>query len=209
MSKDEKFKYGKAVTVVLCFAVLLTVFGIVMSVRGAIIGRTPVPRLITVFAGFALILFYAAWGYKKPHGNLLRYVMLGFALLMVLTFAADSMGGGPKGMPPMLGEALEGFGTGQPPEGAPDFNARTYELLLTGVAVMLVSYMAGRLHKVEQNKYIFGVLLIVLIVRSLVNYQVREIMFLDMSEVIVGIDLNCVYLFRYRQHKEAGLEDKA
>ena len=62
--------------------VLLTLAGLALTVYALIAGKeTYGYRDLPAAIGYAVILFYALFGYKTPHGNLLRYCFMIYALL--------------------------------------------------------------------------------------------------------------------------------
>ena len=102
---------------------------------------------------------------------------------------------------------------GLAPQDAPDMPqinpySRPIQTLATGLAAILVSYISGRLNKIEKNKYLFTVVLVLLAVRAFINVDNRSMMLADINEIILWLDLNCAYMLRFAQHKEAGLSEE-
>ena len=84
-----------------------------------------------------------------------------------------------------------------------------YKGLLTSVALILMSYIAGRLNKYKQNKILIPIVLVILFVRSFVSSTFRiQVVMTDLSYFILWIGIACAYFARYDAHKEAGLLDK-
>ena len=70
----------------LLITLLLIVGGLVIT----IVKQTPSPvRTVLICIGYLLVLYYALLGYKKPHGNILRYTMLFFAILIIFLLVVD------------------------------------------------------------------------------------------------------------------------
>ena len=206
----ENKKIGKGFNILLYVAAVLTVFCLVMSIRGVILSdSTPLLRVIAIFIGYALVIFYGVYGYKKPHGDLLRYTMIGLAILLVLSIVADQILRDPGEVPVEIGALAEGIRPQGPPDMTGSSFARPLETLATGLVIILSSYIAGRLNKIEKNKYLFTLGLVLLVIRVLVNIGNTQIMLADINEIVLWLDLNCAYMLRYHEHKEAGLIDNA
>ena len=179
----EKLHLNAVQMVVLGIAGVLTIYGVYQTIRH--IGAD-VPHSKTMFICFSyiLILFYALYGYKIPHGNLLKYIMLFFALLIVNEIALEAGGKYPN----------------------LDSQVILLPTVIAGICTVIISYIAGRLDRFNQNIYLFTVVLILLIVRAFLMSQYRTIMFSNYSDLIIWYDINCAYALRFRRHKEAGLQ---
>ena len=88
-------------------------------------------HIIIVFLEYILVAFYALIGYKKPHGNILKYTLFAFVLLCMYEFL----------MP------------GRPATSNIEYIANA----CIGLASVLIAYMSGRLNRVDQNKVIMSV----------------------------------------------------
>ena len=68
---EKENNKSKSISALIWVAIFLTLFGIVIAIiyAGA---RLPALRKLLVFAGYAMVIFYGAYGYRQPHGNLLR-----------------------------------------------------------------------------------------------------------------------------------------
>lgn len=204
----EKIKKGHAA--LLCVAGLFTLYCLIMTIRGVILSdQTPKLRVIAIFLGYALVIFYMFYGYKKPHGNVLRYTLFAFAVLLVLSITAEQILREPGNMSAELGPIAQGLAPQDVPD-MPQINpySRPIQTLATGLAAILVSYISGRLNKIEKNKYLFTVVLVLLAVRAFINVDNRSMMLADINEIILWLDLNCAYMLRFAQHKEAGLSEE-
>ena len=78
---------------------------------------------------------------------------------------------------------------------------------ITGLCVIVVSYISGRLDKYEKNSYLFILTLFLLFIRTILMVNYKTIMYANISDIIVWVDLYWAYALRYVQHKEAGLKE--
>ena len=114
--------------------------------------------------GFAFVLYYAFSGYKKPHGNLLRYLMLAYGAILAIgsaaafLFGVATMGDPAAGTMPMLDGAENHMS-----------NMAPLQAFLLCLSILLIGYISGRLHKFEQNKWLLTLVLIMLLVRVLLS----------------------------------------
>ena len=138
------------------------------------------------FLMIVLVAFYALIGYKKPHGNLLRVVFVTFGTVTEIEVA--------------LG-----------------MQAESNTLLMISnlcccLAGILTVYIAGRLHKIEQNKILLAIAGLLLIGHAIVRALSIPGIQLSMLGLCVPFALLFViafaYVARYEQHKAAGLADK-
>lgn len=170
---------------------LLSVAGIyseiVMCVQKNIFSFT-VEAIITC-AMFVLIAYYAVSNYKAPHGNLLKYLFLVFAVMCftgLLSFSPNSPISGSK---------------------------RYVYQIARGAVVILSTYIAGRLDRIKQNTVLMVISAILLLATSLESIVLWgttnffAILFRS-NFFIMWLDLMIAYLFRYHGHKEAGLTDR-
>ena len=220
METQKKQTAGKPITVILvlclCAAGLVTT---ILRQQSAI----PMAREVLAYVGYILVFAYALVGYRVPHGNLLKYTMLCFAVLLVVTMmsnpalnqgAAAPAGG--EGAPPAAAEALPQPDGAPDVPGRPDFQApgqekrsNLAELALVGASIILISYMAGRLNRIKENRIIIVLVLILLIVRAIFENGGLRNLPVGLNEIYMWLALSASYLFRYREHREAGLLDKA
>ena len=184
-------------TVVIVFSALLVLLGVTCEILGNIqwMGRfTPTPEMVTYVLLSVAALYYVSVGYKKPHGNLLRYT---FLLLSVACING------------LIDTAVDLTLT-------PDFhvNAQLVILGLDGLSAVLIAYVAGRLDKVKKNCpallliTAMQIAIAVLFVSIYENWGNFVFLIWDFSTCFLWIDLMVAYLIRYREHKEAGLTDK-
>lgn len=133
----------------------------------------------------AALMLYVFVLYKKPHGNLLRYLFFGFGVYMaamgVLDFMRDL------------------------------FVPACFRL----AATLIITYVSGRLNKIEKNKpllLVAGVFLLIYwclynFVYSAGQISVRPLLG-SLSTIIYLGAFSFAYVARYEEHKAAGLEDK-
>jgi len=128
------------------------------------------------------VIYYVLYGYRKPHGNLLRYTMLLFGLT--------------------IGINLVLFGKG----------CSMLNFALPVAELLLIPYIAGRLNKVEQNKVLVPFVLILFIIDAVsfcLSFEWQSVIFYcsAFGQAIEWFAISAAYFVRYREHKEAGLAD--
>ena len=134
----------------------------------------------------AIAVFYIVYGYKKPHGNHMRYLLLIYVVYesIILMRSADW----------------------QP----------VYMLVANLAIIVLATYMAGRLDRYKQNVIISAVILVLHIVYiypfiniALLNNALTAITFVGyIGPVTIWLAIAAGYIIRFKAHKEAGLADK-
>ena len=187
MSKIEEktgLKTGQAIALLAIFAlgVLWLIALTVQLAKSPAIFRTA----LVCYVQFVLAAFYACCGYKKPHGNLMRYLLLFYAASLgaMLVIRADTQG--------VL------------------YNS-TYVAV-----IILSTYMAGRLNKYQQNVIISLIILAIKFVNVYPGMSVRighsgftfVNFFGSIGPVVIWLAIAASYLIRFKPHKEAGLADK-
>ena len=143
--------------------------------------------IVATMLEIVIAVFYTLFDYKKPHGNLLKYLLL---LHVVL-----------------YGIILVNSASYQP----------KYINAIYFVKTVLISFMAGRLDHFKQNLIICAIVLVCNIVISYYLLDMILIFGLPLNLVNFGSCIGCVtvwlaiadgYIIRYQLHKEAGLEEK-
>lgn len=170
----------KTVTAAIILNVVLTVLGAVCTCLEVMYSAQGV-FVIKGFVNLCLFLVmiaYAVWGYKKPHGNSLKYLMLCYAAYLLFYIYIAFLENSPV------------------------------HALAYAVVIGVVSYVAGRLNKIHKNRYILAagqIILLIIIVAgilrddgSLVNAVYR------LNTCILFSDVIGAYMLRYNAHKEAG-----
>ena len=196
----NKYNLSKKMNTFVLITAVLLLAGIVVTIIFA--NRAPLVKTITLIIGYLLVLYYAFWGYKTPHGNLLRYLIISYAFLLALGSESRLFAGARSERPVDVTNA-----EGQLRRGARGLTA--YKGLLTSVALILMSYIAGRLNKYKQNKILIPIVLVILFVRSFVSRTFRiQVAMTDLSYLILWVGIACAYFARNDAHKEAGLLDK-
>ena len=142
---------------------------------------------VLTYVELAIAVFYAVCGYKKPHGNLMRYLLLLYAV-------ADA------------GLLLTSV-----------VNWPTYVNAVFLVKIILAVYMAGRLDRYTQNVVISAAALVCngVISYYLIDMITGRGMPLTFASffgcigaVTVWLAIAASYLIRFKPHKEAGITDK-
>jgi len=160
---------------------VLTAFGLVASIISLINGSNGmwmVPDVVNIVLA-VLIGYYAFVGFRKPHGNLLKYIILIYAgTRLISVFIAAN-----------LGEA---------------WNAVQFAIII-GV----LCYVAGRLHRIKQNIIFMGVVTILMVIGTIIVLVIGTVTIGALTPLIIWIDICVAYVLRYKEHKLAGLMDKA
>ena len=181
---EEKYglKTGQAIALLIIFTanILWLIFNLITYK-----GNITIPILVGIFR-FAIAAFYAYCGYKKPHGNLMRYLLLIYAISVAALIVFN--------------------GTTQP----------TFITIDYLTIIILTAYMAGRLDHYKQNIVISLLLLVCNLVITVYYIGVRSNAgTLNLASGVSCIGATSIwlliaagYIIRFKPHKEAGLEDK-
>lgn len=130
------------------------------------------------------ILLYVFFGYKKPHGNMMRLVFFAYAISLALQGTVEIAGGSYY----VAGDLLI-------------------------FAALLIAYVAGRLNKIEKNIFILILVGLLLLARETILFVTVPVLFGFLSifgritRIIIFATLSFAYIARYEEHKAAGLED--
>ena len=135
---------------------------------------------------FAIAAIYTVYGYKKPHGNHIRYLLLIHSVYM--------------------GSLLIAYQSTQ----------SAYACAVTVAKIILSTYMAGRLDRYKQNLIISIVILALNIVSVylLISMAIKNdimsfaVFFSCIGPVTIWLAIAASYIIRYKPHREAGLADK-
>ena len=185
---EEKFGLKVGQAIVLFTVLVLNVLWIVCStwVRIRRYGNLPLYQVIDIIM-FAVTVYYVCYSYKKPHGNLMRYLILCFAALQAFQYINTS------------------------------FSYPTYAYYAFYAGTILKAYMAGRLDHYKQNIYISVAIfacecLIRYALFGIYLSDGKHISFISFMNVIGPVTLWLAiatsYIIRFKPHKEAGFEDK-
>ena len=134
---------------------------------------------------FGISIYYACYSYKKPHGNLMRYLILCCAALDAIQYINSIL------------------------------TYPTYIYYVFYAITILKAYMAGRLDHYKQNLYISAAILLLQIVhiyplmsRQILRGSMTFVNFFSaIGPVTVWLAIATSYIIRYKPHKEAGLKD--
>ena len=185
---EEKYGLKKNQAIALFVILVLNILWIVCSVsaRVRMFGSLTLSQIAN-FAMFAVTAYYACYSYKKPHGNLMRYILLCYAAYSAIRNITSYL----------------------------EYPA--YIAISSYLAIILTSYMAGRLDHYKQNIIISAAVLVCkcLMVFYLINRFVisgRTLTFdyiiTTIGPVTLWLAIATSYIIRYKPHKEAGLENK-
>ena len=177
-------KIGLIISAILLAAVVVN--SLFSAVKAFNIGMI----LVAIFAIIdvamcVIILLYAFFGYRKPHGNMLKFVFFAYAISLALQGTVD-----------IAGRSLYISGD------------------LCILAGLLVAFVAGRLHKIEKNKFILIFVGLLIVAKTIVILSVPASfdfirIFGRISPIIIFATLCFAYTARFEEHKAAGLADKA
>ena len=134
----------------------------------------------------AIAVIYATYDYKKPHGNLMKYLLLVFVVTIAILLLI--------------------YGKYQP----------TYINTMYLIDIITGTYMAGRLDRYKQNIVICALITIsnAVIAYYLIDMigSFTTLTFVNtvacLGTVTVWLAIAGGYVIRYKLHKEAGLENK-
>lgn len=119
-----KFEKKYQIGIIVCG--LLTLLGIV-----AIIGSFSVAQSDEAYICLAMMLFilyYTVSGYKVPHGDMLKYLMWAFAIILLRKASIEL-----------------------------NYNEITGTVMV-GLSALMTAYISGRLNRINQNKYFCAVI---------------------------------------------------
>jgi len=158
---------------------ILTVVGIMASIVSIVAGGKGiwVVNNVTDIVVSALIVYYAFIGYRKPHGNLLKYIIL---ICTVPQFIA-----------------VYQFAQLSSP----------WQAIIAAIEIGLCFYVAGRLHRVKQNMILMSVVFAIRLAASVVGLVKGTMVIGAITPLILWLDICVAYILRYKEHKEAGLQD--
>ena len=183
MSNQKKNKL--APIVIICTAII----GFIVSVV-AFIWRinSEIPTFLFIWICFFYLhlLYYGLIGYKKPHGNMVRYMMLILAIYVAASVITQ----------------INVWGASWP------------VILSSSFAAMAITYMAGRLNKAKKNIFVAVLASLLLLVRCFWFLDQPDLSGADIALFVLDrcqplfmwLTIVLIYFFRYREHQEAGLE---
>ena len=156
----------------------------VLYAISAVMGNLGI-RSITGIIISCLTVYYMFIGYKKPHGNLLRYLFIIVDLTALFYFWYTFT---------KLEKAFD-----------------IYELL-TILEIVIIAYVSGRLNKFKENIVLLSIVFIMEVItcgHGAIILNAKSIMttIVLYNLAIIQLALIVSYIARYKEHKEAGLED--
>ena len=136
--------------------------------------------LAAVYYGF--VFFYGIYGYKKPHGNMIRYLLL--ILAVYIAYSITIM--------------VERW----------DISGMIFTA--SNLAAVFIAYMAGRLNKYKKNIAVAVVVTILLLIKTFwpidANLGVYTFFVLDRTmPIFMWATVMFIYFFRYFEHRQAGI----
>ena len=184
-------KNNKVGLIVALVFVLLGIVGCVAGLVKGLISHQPVNmvHICVNLLMYFLVSAYALWGYRKPHGNMLKYTAVFFGILII---AQSILSGSPL---------ISG-------------TVRDIICACSAIAAMAVAYIAGRLDRIGKNKYlmIFVGLLVtvcsVLLICSFADFNFMRCLS-NLTQPICWSALCLAYISRYDEHKSAGAKNMA
>jgi len=173
--------------------ILLVIMGVLILAEIAITGYEAVTSRSSLYffinlAALVGVALYGFWFYKKPHGNMLKYAMLLSALSIVVSTIWSVF----------------------------QWDEPFIEIFLPIFASCLMFYVAGRLNRIDQNKYLLPIIAAILFSTCVIDWisfcvatrTIKLIRYLAVpNQFITLLTLMIAYFVRYKEHKEAGLAD--
>ena len=137
-----------------------------------------------VYYGF--IFYYGIYGYKKPHGNLVRYLLLILAVYMAYSIT-------------IMVER---------------WNITGIVFSASNIAAVFIGYMAGRLNKYKKNILLIILVSILLLIKCFwpldTSLNMYSLFILDRTmPLFMWATVLFIYFFRYNEHKLAGINADA
>ncbi len=155
-----------------------SVFCLVWRLQNAI----PAYSYVLIGIYYACIFYYAIVGYKTPHGNMIRYLLLILAFYITASIIVT----------------IERWG------------ASWIIVAASNFAAVLIGYMAGRLQKVKKNVIVVVLATVLLAVKSfwpVAGENNNFVFVLDRTlPLLMWATVVLIYFFRFRAHKNAGIE---
>ncbi len=148
--------------------------------------KTGVPGYVKDIISLVLYVltgFYTLFGYKKPHGNLLKYLFIAFAISLILNVCLTNIA---------------------------ESAITVIISLCSCLAALILMYVSGRFHKIEKNRILLivaGVMLFAAMLLPLFSGKfIISGCLNSCSAPIMLLALGFAYTARFEEHKAAGLE---
>lgn len=165
---------------------IVTLLGIAVSVV-CLVWRLnesiPVTSFILVAVYYCFVFYYGVFGYKKPHGNMVRYLLL----ILALYIAASII---------MMVER---------------WDISWFIFAASNFAAVLIGYMAGRLKRMKSNVILAVIITLLLLVKSFAPVHVNGLNFYQLfildrtMPLFMWVTVMFIYFYRYEEHKHAGI----
>ncbi|GEM_PF-2632452 len=146
--------------------------------------QSPLWILLSAFTlmVFALMVYYLIEDYRRPHGNLFRYVMSGYSWLFM---AACLM-------------AAKDY-----------YDIAGLSVIALGACAVLSSYVAGRLHKIKSVSIVMGIIAVLMLTDIIFTFAdgSKSGLVNDFGVISINIQwfaIMTTYYSRYKAHIEAG-----
>lgn len=174
----EKNKSNNLAVCIICG--ILTVFGIVACIISLINGGNGIWIFMDIVNIILCLLigYYAVYAYRRPHGNLLRFIILIYAASYLFPVYSNAKMGRPGGS------------------------------VCQAIIIGLLCYIAGRLNKWKQNTFLMIIATAIILLRAIVGYVNDGATIGVITHLVVWIDICAAYFLRYKEHKSSGLMDK-
>ena len=184
MKISEKYGLDKKQSVILIGAFILGAIGFCYAMyQLATVSEDSYKRYIDILI-YLVTFDYAIRGYKVPHGETLKLIMMLFAgsLAFRIVFESESS---------VFAEAA---------------------YCALAASTVLISFMCGRLNRFLENKRMIIVIYVLLALFAGIGVFVLSDGFLagleSLNPLIQWVMLSSAYMVRFQLHQEAGLEDK-
>ena len=195
-------KEGTGFVEYICIGILflLSLLNCVVDVYGNIqyySGITSTLAIAASVVAYVFVFYYIIYGYKKPHGNLMKYIFLLYAFRIAInivdvftTESSDIISN------PLVTNIEVG--------------------VIRFVSAVLIVYVSTRLGNLKKNVPVMLVITFSLLLLSSIYYSnystimINEFLTIiwDYGVFIQWMDIVFAYLFRFNKHKEAGLSDE-
>ena len=137
--------------------------------------------LIAIY--YVFVFYYGIYGYKKPHGNMVRYLLL--ILAVYIAYSITIM--------------------------VERWDISWVVFTASNLAAVFIGYIAGRLNKYKKNAVWAVIITALLLIKSFwpiettdLNYYILFV--LDRTlPLFMWVTVMFIYFFRYSEHKSAGV----
>ena len=177
MEKESIRKNGNTIVLIV---MIINFINLLLNLYGLIVRDNKLPFLLSSINGI-IILYYALFAYKKPHGNLLKYVM-GIFAINVACFALTSY--------------------------ADNFYI-SYCYVLAALLITYICGRLDR-EEQNLYLFIIVLILFVVGRITASAFEQEQSLFIALSrnsEIVEWIAMSVTYHIRYKTHKQAGIKE--